>query len=517
MAELLNRLREKLSHFTQQMTMAQKITMILVVAVTFGLIVILVRWAAQPDYAVLFTDLNASDAQHIVEELQASKTPYKLENNGKSVLVPRKEVYEWRMKFAAQEIPTSGGIGYEIFDKKDIGVSEFVQQVNFRRALEGELARTIQSMAEIEKVRVHIVFPKERLFKEDQKQPTASIFLVLRGGSRPRENQIQGIARLVANSVEGLTPENVTIVDSNGTVLSKKYADDSMAGLSDTQHDMQRRAESYLEEKAQSMLDKVLGVGNAIVRLRAELDFKRIERTSEQYDPDNAVVLSEETEEESLTDSTGAPSNKLERTVTNYQLTKSIEHVINNIGDIKRLTVSVLVNGTYRTEVNADSQQVQVYVPRDADEMARLAALVQNAVGYDETRGDQLEIDSIEFNNPLPDQEIDFFQNFLDSNWFKIAERVATILGIVLLFFIFKSHLKKAKGAILNMGQIGGNRHSMLALADGTDLGKRIPSLESEIPQTSIVETRRLQQITNFIEEKPSIAARLIRYWLMEG
>ena len=142
-------------------------------------VISLVRWATQPDFTLLFTGLEPTDAQQITEDLRSSNTKYKIDDGGRSILVPKKQVYELRMKYAAQDIPTTGGIGYEIFDKKDIGISEFVQQVNYRRALEGELGRTIQTIPEINRVRVHIVFPKERLFKEDQKEPTASIFLVI--------------------------------------------------------------------------------------------------------------------------------------------------------------------------------------------------------------------------------------------------------------------------------------------------------------------------------------------------
>lgn len=517
MANIIKYIREKFSQLSQNLSLAQKITMLFVFVLAVGFFISLVQWALRPEYTVLFTGLEAADVQEIVEELRAAGVPNKLSDGGKTILVPQKEVYEWRMKFAARDIPATGGIGYEIFDKKDIGVSEFVQHINFRRALEGELARTIQSMAEVSTARVHIVFPKDRLFKEDQKPSTASIFLILRGGAQLRETQIQGISRLVASSVEGLLPDNVTIVDSHGNVISKVGdARNRLAGLSDTQLDLQRRVETHIEGKVQSMLDEVLGRGNAIVRGRVELDFKRIETTSEKYDPDNSAVLSEELEEESMRDSSGAPTNQLERTITNYQLTKSVEHVINNVGDIKRLTVAVVVNGTYKYETNDQGEEVKVYVPRSQDELDRLAAMVRNAIGLDEMRGDKLEIENIEFDTSLLDQQREYFQNITEKErWFNIAERVLTVLGIIFLFFFLRSQFKKAKKSIIKLNQLSGEQPKALPFSRRVR-ELTIASLEDEIPMEAIEKTTKEQQLLNFVTKKPAVAANLIRYWLME-
>src|SRR3990172_3370126 len=303
MAEILARFKDYLSVPFHHLSQAQRLTMLMVFILTIVGTVAVLKWATQPEYAILVTDIEPADAQAVIEELKNDKVAYKLVQDGRGIMVPRKNVYEYRMKLAAQNLPTNTGNGYELFDKKDIGLSEFVQQVNYRRALEGELARTIQAIPEVLKARVHIVFPQQRLFKEDQREPTASIFLSTRRGVQLGENQINGIVMLVSGSIEGLTTENVTVVDDHGKLLSRKRRSNTMAGLDDGELDLQMRVENYLEDKAQTMLDQLLGAGNAVVRLASDLDFRRIERTSEMYDSENAAVLSEEIQSQTSQDS----------------------------------------------------------------------------------------------------------------------------------------------------------------------------------------------------------------------
>ncbi|MDZ7272208.1 MAG: flagellar basal-body MS-ring/collar protein FliF, partial [candidate division KSB1 bacterium] len=309
-----------------QYTPVQKVVFVVTLAAIVGGFFFLLRWATQPEFVTLYSDMDLKDGEKVVELLRSSRVPYRLEEGGRAILVPANRVYELRMKLAAEDLPRSGKIGYEVFDKKDIGVSEFVQSVNYQRALEGELGRTIQALSEVEFARVHLVFPKDRLFKEDQQKPTASVLLRLRPGARLREEQVAGIANLVANSVEGLDERDVTIVDTEGRILSDNTERDSVVGLSASQLELQKKVEAYLQSKAQTMLDGVLGPGNAIVRVAAELNFKKADKVAESYDPDLAAVLSQENLEETSGDTSGKPLVSSRRTVTNYQVSKTVEH-----------------------------------------------------------------------------------------------------------------------------------------------------------------------------------------------
>ena len=258
-------------------------------------IVLLVVWSNQIEYQPLYYNMNQEDAGLVVEELKAQKIPYRLTGDGKTVMVPAGRVYDLRLDLASRGMPSGGGVGFEIFDRADLGTTEFVQKLNYQRALQGELSRTINQFAEVEQSRVHITLPEKTLFLEDEQKPTASVVVNLRRKGALREKQVQGIIHLVAGSVEGLQPENITIVDMDGNVLSAGMSGESnFAGLTSSQQEFQNEFESGLEKRVQTMLERVVGKGKAIVRVTASLDFKQEEKTEEIFDPDSAVIRSEQ-------------------------------------------------------------------------------------------------------------------------------------------------------------------------------------------------------------------------------
>ncbi len=521
MPELLANLRLRLIEPFKYLSPAQRVTMVMIFALTIVGTLAVIKWATQPDFAVLANDLDPVDAQAMLEELRSNKVPYQIEQGGRSILIPRAQIYEWRMKLAAKSLPSSSGLGYEIFDKKDIGISEFVQQINYRRALEGELSRTIQTMPEVTKARVHIVLPKERLFKEDQKETTASVFLSLRGRGRLSEEQVNGIALLVSGSVEGLESENVTIVDDHGNVLSKNRRPESLAGLTQGQLETQLRVESYLEEKVESMLNPVVGHGNAIIRVRAELDFRRIEKTNEIIQADNVVVLSEEVETQSNQDSARGGENTSEHSVTNYQVPKSIEHIVGDVGSITRLSVAVLVNGRQIEETGADGKTVSRYQERTPDELSRLASLVRNAVGLNTSRGDQLDIQNLPFEKPewADDQKTDKMDWVY--RWTPLIQKL--IVGIIVMvgIFVLRSKLSKAKEAWQKANVAAASptlqRPSGSSGADGAPASAELESSESPV-RFALKERKPSEQkeLVQFVEQNPADTALLIRSWMME-
>jgi len=359
---------------------------VLVVLVAAGLVVaatVTVRWANQAMYTTLYTNLSPEEGGEIVDKLASLGVPYRISAGGTAILVPEASVQSTRLKMAAQGYPHGGMVGYEIFDKSNLGMTEFLQKVNYRRALEGELAKSIMSLNEVAAARVHLMIPEQRLFARDQKEPTASVVVKL---SRPlTKGQVSGIAHLVAASVEGLTTDRIAIVDYEGTLLSGRAGDDSDALLSSSQLELRKNVEHYLENKAQSMLDGTLGSGRSVVRVIADLNFDKVEKSSESYDPNRAAIRSEET---------GRASNS---TTTNYAISKSVERVVSAFGNIERLSVAVIVDGTYAPALTPNTSAGETYRPRSDEELQQIQALVETAVGFDSTRSDHIEVVNMAF------------------------------------------------------------------------------------------------------------------------
>ncbi len=521
MAEMLE-WRDNFQNYFKSMSLTQRATIVGTLILIVLAFVLIFRWIGQPDYALLFSELELKEADQITELLRVQNVPYKLTGGGTGIMIPSKDIYEWRMTLAAQGLPSSGGIGFEIFDKNDIGISDFVQEVNYRRALEGELARTITGIAGIQNARVHIVIPKARLFKEKQEFPTASVVLKTGNARRLAEHQIMGIAHLVASSVEGLQAKDVTIVDSNGEVLSRQYEENSMVGVSASQQEFIRKVESSLEDKAESMLAPVVGMGKAVVKVSAELNFERLEQTDEQYDADNAAILSEELNSEENTDVTGVSLGTREHTVTNYQVPKTVRHTVSSVGDIRRLSIAVLVDGKRESVADEEGIETEQYVPRSDEEMAQFAAIVRNAVGFNQLRGDQLHVTNIEF-DATQFEAIEFYNDptLQREFWFDIAQRVIPVLLIVPLLFVLRSRLKQIKLSVPGAARGASGTTGMMAQAAeesaGIELDKMsVPKIDAIANPEAMESAKLLKQISDFAGEKSSLAARLIRYWMIE-
>ncbi|MFZ5980710.1 MAG: flagellar basal-body MS-ring/collar protein FliF [Candidatus Zixiibacteriota bacterium] len=442
--------------FVSRMTPSQVMMLLGMTAGTIVGIFIVVGWLNEITYSRLYSELDESEAGEVITYLNDNKIPYRLGSNGTSIEVPSDDVYRVRISLAAQGLPRAANMGYSIFDQNNLGMTDFLQNLNFRRALEGELTRTIMQLNEVQAARVHIVMPKQRLFKEDQKDATASVLLKLNGNSSLSKQQINGITHLVAASVEGLDPANISIIDYNGNLLSSGTKPDAVAGLSSTQLEVRKEVEDYLQDKAQTMLDGVLGSDKAIVRVTADLNFQQIERTSESYDPNAPSVRSEErtktsassTQKNEETNESGEENNS-ESTITNYELNKTIEHIINEVGSIDRLSVAVMVDGVYNEVTNDAGETEMIYQPRSQEELDRLAAIVKNAVGFNQQRNDQIEMVNISFDR----KNLEYDQETLDSMYMwefymDIAKKFGYVLMIVFLLLYFKKKSNKLFGAL---------------------------------------------------------------------
>ncbi len=369
MANPISGYSSQLTSVLKKLTLGQKVGIGFSIVASIVALVMLVTWANRPTFGVLFSNLDPADASKIIDKLKQSSVEYQIGDDGKAILVPRDKVYELRLQMAGQGLPQSSVVGYEIFDKPSFGMTDFTQKVNFKRALEGELEKTILQLDEVDGASVHIVIPEKALFESEQKRTTASVFLKMKDGARLSPGEISGVQKLVAASVEGLDAGDVTIVDSRGTLLSTK--NDGLEAMSAAQYDVQTKVESYLTNKAQSMLDGVLGPGNAIVRITAQLDFNRDEKTTEQYDP-NSVVLSEQTMQErsAVPGDTAANNSTRTNSVTNYDVGKTVEKIVGTMGGIKKLSAAIMVNGKY-TETDKNGETSVKYTPRSENEMTQ--------------------------------------------------------------------------------------------------------------------------------------------------
>jgi flagellar M-ring protein FliF len=381
--------------------------------------------ASKPKLTLLYGGMQPAEAQKVVEYLDSKKITYDVSDAGRSVLVPSSQVYSVRMGLASQGIPTmsDGGVGFELFDKPTFGMSDFMQRANYYRALQGELSRTIRQLDEVANARVLIVVPEEKLFGQDHQQAKASVFVQLQPGRSLGDEQVRAIQFLVANGVEGLQPEHVAVIDGTGRAMSGSDTDGELTGGQITGKQRQARTdlESYLQEKAQSMLDQVLGPGQSVVRVASDIDFSTTQETTEKYDPKGATPSQETSTTESSTTSApgssgggaGVTANtagnsdsatktndeKKETTSTSYQVGKTMQTRVDGGGTIKRLTIALMLNE--RKGTGADAKPTA----RTAAEIKQIEDIVKEAVGFTtgDTRTDSIQTQEVAFADMFDD------------------------------------------------------------------------------------------------------------------
>ncbi len=383
---------------------------------------VLIFVANRTDYRPLFTNLSTEDAGEIVKKLKDSKTPYQITADGKGVLVPSDKVYELRLTLATEGIPQGGGVGFELFDRKmNFGVTEFAQKLNYQRALQGELSRTISQLVGVEQARVHLVIPEKSLYRNNEKPPTASIVIKMKSSRNLQDSEVQGVVHLVSASVEGLDPEHVSVLDNRGKILSKGGSSDPTSRMTTAMQEAQRSYEKNLEERLQTLLDRIVGGGKSVARVTATFDYKQVERVEEKFDPESIAVRSEQRTEEkgaSTTTNQQAPGvqsnlgrNSGAATGTSsgggskndeslsYEVSRSTAKIIEPVGALSKISVAVLVDGKYEAPPVTKEGQIakSKYIPRSPDELQKIETLVKSAVGYNGERGDQLSLQNIPF------------------------------------------------------------------------------------------------------------------------
>lgn len=466
----LNEISSQLKSVFGSMSSAKLFTLMFLISITVAGFIFLMAWSGNPDFRTLYSNLSPEDAGAIITRLKEKKIPYEVSANQDSILVPSDQLYEIRLEMASQGLPLGGGVGFEIFDNAKLGMTEFVQNVNFQRALQGELSRTINSLEEVKGSRVHIVMGSKSLFSEDEEPATASVILKLRPGKTLSNGQVESIVHLVSSSVSGLKPDNVTVVDNYGKMLagSKGGSGASDAPMSSNQLALQEKLEGGLESRVRSMLESALGPGNAIARVSVAMDFSKQEKTEERYHPDDKAVRSEQVFSESggqsETDVGGVPGvlsntsvgkgsqtgkseskegqsfNKHERTV-NYEVSKVTSHTVETYPKITRVSTAVIVDGVHQHVEGKDGKGEWKYIPRSKEEMTKLEKIVKRAVNFDDARGDEIEVVNIPFNQM--NSETDIVDGQEDSGWLSTVRQYCPsgksmlLVGSLLFIFLF--------------------------------------------------------------------------------
>jgi flagellar M-ring protein FliF len=519
--------------------------MVAVTAALIGFFAFVIMRVTTPQMTTLFTDLSMEDSSGIIKDLERQGIPFEIRNEGSLIMVPKDKVTRLRMKLAEGGLPKGGGVGYEIFDKSDaLGTTSFVQNINHLRALEGELARTIRGIDRIQGARVHLVLPERPLFAREIPEPSASIVVRVRGTLEPQ--QIKAIRHLVASSVNGLKPQRVSIVDESGTLLADGAATDVDQAVGD-----ERRTafEKRMRKQVEDIVSSVVGAGRARVQLSADFDYNKITQTSDKFDPEGRVLRSSQTREESTANGVeggqvtvnnelpgnqgGGPNSQATRDqskkseeTNNYEISRTTKTEVTEAGRVNRISVAVLVDGSYSKNEKGDL----VYKERSKDELDRIATLVRSAIGFEQKRGDQVEVINLKFAEapavaPIvePTGFLGMMQFTKDDIMYVIELGVMMLLGLVVLFMVVRPLVKR----VLASEEMAALTNAITAPAEGT-AAVAAPAGQALLPGNATahlidvaqvqgqVHAQSVHRVGELAERNPNETVAIVRQWLGE-
>ncbi len=538
-------------------------------AVAFALIAFftfIVTRLATPGMTLLYSGLDPSDSGQIVQRMDAQGIPYEIRGDGSQIYVPQDQVAKLRLSLATEGIPAGGSIGYEIFDRADaLGTTNFVQQINQIRALEGELARTIRSIHQVRSARVHLVMPKRELFSRDRAEPTASVVLALQGGLD--KGQVSAIQHLISSAVPGMKAKNVSVIDSNGELLARG-ADDGDMDTANSE-DMRRSYEARLSQAIEQLLAQTLGAGKVRAEVTADLDFNQVTTNKEDFNPDGQVVRSTNSVEEtgnsqerqgannvSVANNTPNPpgqesggssgstsSNGRTEETVNYEISKIVRTEVKAGGEVKRISAAVLVDGLHETAADGTKS----YQPRSADELAQIDALVKSAIGFNETRGDVVKVVNMKFAEPEIVEDAGTMLLGLDkTDLMRLAELlVLAVVAMLVLLLVVRPLLSRILAmpsiAPANVALAGpGDQFALppgaaaaLAIPGPASTGlPGLPSMPSSSDAEQIaaeidqmidlnqvegrVRASSVRKISDLVDQHPEQAVNLIRQWVYQ-
>jgi len=534
-SDILNKFRQQFG----AMSMGQKVGLFALMGLAVAVVVVTLMWTLAPKFQYLFTDLNATDAALIVQKLKDDRIPYKLVKGGTAIMIQEDKVYEERIALTAQGLPKGGvGKGFSLFDETSFSTTEFVQKINYQRALEDELAKTIMSMDEVEFTRVHIALPKESVFIEDEKPAKASIVIRPKPTKRISPSHVQGIVYLVAKSVRGLEPENISIVDVTGRVLYEgKKKDDALAFAND-RLEVRRAIENTLESRAQEMLEKIVGPGAAIIKVSADINMDLVKNLKDAYDPDGQVARSEELKNQFGNEAgapggiAGTPSNLptgrggptpipssarsgTSSVIRNYEITTTKTEHIQSPGEIKRLTVSVVVDGTYKQ----DKEGKRVFIPRQASELKDIENAVKQAIGFNADRDDIMSVSCMQFAQEEVAPRLTSVDKLKELLFSLVKPAVMLIVVLLVLLFVIRPIIKWLTSPVRVVGERLAEQKAIGAEERRALEGTEIPMIEEAMAKSEEMKTAGLGQrkvIQEIAKTDPESTTAAIKSWLQE-
>ena len=514
--------------------------------------------------ALLYGDLDPQDSGQIIQTLQSKNIPYDIKAGGKQIFVPGDQVLQLRVSLAESGLPGGGSVGYEIFDSNQgIGTTNFVQNINLVRALEGELARTIGAMRNVRGARVHLVMPRRELFSREKQEASASVVLQVKGSARLGNEQVQAIQHLIAAAVPGMDPQKISVLDDRGQLLARGNGDSASAAAG-TADEMRVGFENRMRQAIIELLERTVGLNRVRAEITAEIDYDRVVENAEIFDPDSQVARSTQTVQENENSSenddqdtvtvqnnlpeteataagagTSAASqvSRTEETV-NFEITKTIRNRIKESGQIKRLSVAVLVDGKYVENNDGD----KVWQPRAADELAQLETLVKSAVGFNEQRGDSVEIVNMQFVKlePLEFDDGSLFLGISKEEFMQLAEiLVLAVVGLLVILLVVRPVLTRLfesmptalaggpAGALgdqegVALAQLTGPEATadMAELLEEDEVDEEDDSLLDQMIDINQVEGRvrasSLKQIGEIVDKHPEEAIAIVRNWMYQ-
>jgi flagellar M-ring protein FliF len=531
---------------------ARLLTLALIMAGTIAFFYYLVNKVNTPEMGLLYGDLDLKDSGQIVQKLEGLNVPYELRAQGSQILVPVDQTTKLRMSMAEIGLPHGGSVGYEIFDKTDqFGPSQFVENINQVRALEGELERTIASLSLVQSARVHLVLPQRQMFSRDRQEASASIVIKVRG--KLSSGQVAAVQHLVAAAVPDLNPNRVSVVDDQGNLLARGDGDAATALTSSNAEEMRVNYENRMARNVEQLLERSVGVGKARVDVHAEMNFDRITTNFETYDPDGQVVRSTQTDNQSdssgnaagaavsvstnlpngqtAPNSSGGDNKQSKSTHTqetvNYEISKTIKSQISDQGTVKRLSVAVLVDGA--TTAGGDGKKT--YKPRSADELKQLTALVRSAVGYDEKRGDAVEVVNMPFAGAeeLPAAPTAWNLMGLEKGDLVYLGTTAgtALIGLLILMLVVKPMIGRFLDTAKNLGgsampafaAAGGAPATALPAPQGSAVARVLPP-QGEMIDIGQVDGRvaasSIKKIGEIVDKHPDEAVAIVRSWMYQ-
>jgi len=536
----------------------RQIGLMIGLAASVALGVAVVLWSQQPNYTLLYANLSSKDAGQVVDALQKTGIQFKVDEATGAVMVESSKLQSARMELAQDGLPEGNAMGFEILQKEQgFGTSQFIETARYQRALEGELGRTISTLRNVDNARVHLAIPKRSVFLRDRSAPTASVMVDLYSGRSLDEEQIAAIVHLVSSSVPHLTPENITVVDQGGKLLSSGTVDKGMAQTS-TQFSYNRKLEHTYAERIRKLLEPIVGNGRVKASVNADLDFTITERTQESFNPDLPALRSEQVSEDQSTGSaqasgvpgalsnqppensqlqapeaqaqagtgetpaTAEPRNSSKRSVRNYELDKTISHTKLATGTIRRLSIAVVIDN----KQTLDENEEPVNKPWTQEELDRFTTLTKEAVGFNGARGDTVNIINSSF-VPLPEVEAVPEPSFMEKPWvWDVAKQAVGALGVLILIFgVLKPILRSLaeKGA-----QSLGQANAMVPVgaaagAQGGVAGEDQLSLSGRNPQQAQLAgppgggyEQHLETARSVVNEDPKRVAQVVKNWVGE-